>query len=146
MKQTGAVLVVGLSCAAGLTLLSGQTPNDSVVIVRDAEVAKLEASPDNGEGQSTGFRFFDQTAKSLTFRKRILPRGSSIGEHAVSDELVYYILSGQGLFTADGKTTPVSEGTAIMMRNGAKVSLKQTGTEDLVMIMAGARPPRNKQK
>ena len=49
---------------------------------------------------------------------------------------MYYVLSGRGELTLDGEMHTVSAGTAILTRPGSSHSLKQTGTEDLVIIIA----------
>jgi mannose-6-phosphate isomerase-like protein (cupin superfamily) len=39
------------------------------------------------------------------------------------------------MMTADGKTFEVGPGTAVLTRTGSSHGLKQTGTEDLVIII-----------
>jgi quercetin dioxygenase-like cupin family protein len=55
---------------------------------------------------------------------------------------VYYVLSGAGELTLDGEKHSMAPGTAILMRPGSSHSLKQTGSDDLVIIIA--YPPERK--
>ena len=123
------------------TSRGGSISDPGVVIVTDMQAAGSQAGPDEGGGQTTVYRYFDNgEGKALAFRKRALHPGSAIGPHPVAyDEEVYYILSGRGTFSVNGKSTTVSAGTAIMMRRGAIVSLQPTGEADVVMFIAYPR-------
>lgn len=151
MKMTfgiGCAAVAFLGVILETSIAQGPAPPASapvadrlVLIAKDEAASVAEPGPYKGVGQTTAYRYFDNgEAKALAFRKRSLHPGSSIGPHPVAfEEEVYYILSGRGMFTADGEVTPVSGGTAIMMRPGAIVSLEQTGADDLVMFIAYPR-------
>lgn len=147
MPVLARLVIVGL--IAGSVAVVGQAPariaESAVTIVTDSEVARPQPAPYSGGGLTTVYGYFDNgEATSLTFRKRALHPGSAIGPHPIAyDEEVYYIVAGRGTFVANGKTTEVSPGTAIMMRRGAVVSLRPIGSEDLVMFIAFPRePPR----
>ena len=71
----------------------------------------------------------------LVFRKRALKPGSGIGLHEQHEDEIYYVLSGKGVMTLDGKTVEVTPGTAVLTRTGSSHSLKQTGQEDLVILI-----------
>jgi mannose-6-phosphate isomerase-like protein (cupin superfamily) len=61
------------------------------------------------------------------------------------EDEIYYFLSGTGVMTLDGKPYEVHGGMAVLTRPGSSHGLKQTGTEDLVLIINyphGARAPR----
>jgi quercetin dioxygenase-like cupin family protein len=113
------------------------------VIQRDADVAVSQPGPYNGGGQSTGHAFFqDVPNPEIGFRKRVLHPGAAIGYHlhdgsepGLGDE-VYYIASGRGELTLDGKKQEIGPGTAILTRLGSSHGLRQLGTEDLVILMA----------
>jgi mannose-6-phosphate isomerase-like protein (cupin superfamily) len=49
---------------------------------------------------------------------------------------VYYVLSGKGEVTVDGKVRAVEANTAIYMYEGQDVGIKQLGAEDLVLIIS----------
>ena len=72
---------------------------------------------------------------SIIFRKRALKPGAAIGYHQQTEDEIYYVLSGQGLMTLDGKEYPVTPGTAILTRTGSSHGLKQTGPDDLVILI-----------
>jgi len=63
-----------------------------------------------------------------------LPPGASIGthDHAEEDE-IYIIQKGQGFMTDGDKEFAVTAGDAILTGQGASHSIKNTGTEDLVV-------------
>lgn len=106
------------------------------VLQRDADVAKVEPGPHGGPGQTIGHVFFEKTPNlHFSFRKRVLKPGSGIGYHEQHEDEVYYVLSGRGVMTLDGKPYDVTPGTAILTRTGSSHGLKQTGAEDLVVII-----------
>ena len=122
---------------AGLHAVAMQkaTPG-GYVIEHDAQVAKTEPGTHNGGGQTVGYSFFKDVPKlGLVFRKRALKPGSGIGLHVQKEDEIYYVLSGTGTMTLDGKTVNVTPGTAVLTRTGSSHSLKQTGSEDLVIMI-----------
>ena len=129
---------------AGLHALAMQKPAPGgYVIEHDAEVAKNEPGTHNGGGQTVGYSFFSKVPKlGLVFRKRALKPGSGIGLHEQREDEIYYVLSGTGTMTLDGKTVNVTPGTAVLTRTGSSHSLRQTGTEDLVILINYEASPR----
>ena len=106
------------------------------IVEHDTEVAKAEGGPHNGGGQTVGYSFFRTTPQlSLVFRKRILKPGSGIGYHEQKEDEIYYVLSGRGVMTLDGKAVDVTPGTAVLTRPGSSHGLKQVGPEDLVILI-----------
>ena len=122
---------------AGLHAVAMQKPTPGgYVIEHDAEVAKHEPGTHNGGGQTVGYSFFRNVPKlGLVFRKRALKPGSGIGLHEQKEDEIYYVLSGTGTMTLDGKTVHVTPGTAVLTRPGSSHSLRQTGSEDLVILI-----------
>ena len=122
---------------AGLHALAMQKPAPGgYVIEHDAEVAKNEPGTHNGGGETVGYSFFSKVPKlGLVFRKRALKPGSGIGLHEQKEDEIYYVLSGTGTMTLDGKTVNVTPGTAVLTRSGSSHSLRQTGSEDLVIVI-----------
>ena len=122
---------------AGLHAIAMQKPTPGgYVIEHDADVAKTEPGTHNGGGQTIGYSFFSKVPKlGLVFRKRALKPGSGIGLHEQKEDEIYYVLSGTGTMTLDGKTVTVTPGTAVLTRTGSTHSLKQTGTDDLVILI-----------
>lgn len=106
------------------------------IVEHDPEVQQTQPGPHAGGGQTTAYSFFEKTPKlDLIFRKRALKPGSGIGYHLQTEDEIYYVLSGHGTMTADGKSFDVGPGTAVLTRTGSSHGLKQTGTEDLVIII-----------
>ncbi|MBS1789477.1 MAG: cupin domain-containing protein [Acidobacteria bacterium] len=103
---------------------------------RDEQVAKTGAAPHNGPGRSTGYNFFEKaTDFKQIFRKRVLHPGAAIGYHLQKEDEVYYILSGTGVMQMNGNEFPVKAGDAILTRPGSSHGLKQTGKDDLALII-----------
>jgi mannose-6-phosphate isomerase-like protein (cupin superfamily) len=118
------------------------TPNPGSRIERDADVAVKQPGPHEGGGTTTAYPFFaDLKDLRLVFRKRALHAGASIGVHTQEDDEIYYVISGTGEYTLDGKTTTVSAGTALLTRRGSSHSLRQTGKEDLVILITYLNKP-----
>ena len=112
------------------------------VLERDAQVAKEEPGTHKGGGTTVGYSFFATVPNlKLVFRKRALKPGSGIGYHLQKEDEIYYVLSGRGEMTIDGKKFDVGPGDAVLTRPGASHELKQVGKEDLViMINYEAKP------
>ncbi len=140
MKHTAlAVLLVatGAAAGAGLHAIAAQAPAPGGYIVEtDAQIAKEEPGTHNGGGMTTGYSFFAKVPKlKLVFRKRSFHPGSGVGLHTQKEDEIYYVLSGRGQMTLDGKTVDVTPGTAVLTRTGSSHSLKQVGNEDLVVLI-----------
>ena len=106
------------------------------IIEHDADVAREEPGTHRGGGQTIGYSFFrNAPGLKLVFRKRALKPGSAIGYHEQHEDEIYYVLSGRGVMTLDGKDVEVGPGTAILTRPGSSHGLRQTGNEDLVILI-----------
>ena len=65
---------------------------------------------------------------------RLVP-GASIGEHVHENETeLFYFIQGEGTVTDDGVTLTVQAGDCMVTTNGHSHSVKNTGTEDLVIV------------
>ena len=106
------------------------------ILEHEKDIAKDESGPHNGGGNTIGYSFFSKAeGLKMTFRKRVLHPGSAIGYHLQKEDEVYYIISGTGEMQMNGKTFPVKSGDAILTRPGSSHGLKQTGKNDLVVII-----------
>ena len=106
------------------------------IIEHDAEVAREEPGTHRGGGSTVGYSFFrNAPGLKLVFRKRALKPGSAIGYHEQHEDEIYYVLSGRGIITLDGKDVEVGPGTAVLTRPGSSHGLKQVGGEDLVILI-----------
>jgi mannose-6-phosphate isomerase-like protein (cupin superfamily) len=113
---------------------------EGYILERDAEVAKAGPAPHSGPGRSTGYSFFEKAAGfKQVFRKRALHPGAAIGYHLQKEDEVYYILSGEGVMQMNDKEFPVKPGDAILTRPGSSHGLKQTGKDDLTLIIVYER-------
>jgi mannose-6-phosphate isomerase-like protein (cupin superfamily) len=132
-----AYAVVLMLAGAGLHAVALQKSKPGgYVIEHDADVALSEPGTHNGGGQTVGYSFFRKVPNlKLVFRKRALKPGSGIGLHEQKEDEIYYVLSGTGTMTLDGKVVNVTPGTAVLTRTGSSHSLKQTGTDDLVILI-----------
>jgi mannose-6-phosphate isomerase-like protein (cupin superfamily) len=113
------------------------------VLERDKEVAKNEPGTHNGGGQTIGYSFFGKTPNlKLVFRKRAFKPGSAIGYHLQREDEIYYVLSGRGMMTIDGKEFEIGPGDAVLTRPGSSHGLKQIGSEDLVILINYEQAPK----
>lgn len=130
---------------AGVTQASAiqKTAPGGYVLERDGDVAVTEPGTHNGGGQTVGYSFFKTTpGLKLVFRKRALKPGSAVGYHEQKEDEIYYVLSGHGVMTIDGKSFDVGPGTAVLTRPGSSHGLKQTGTDDLVILINYEQAPK----
>jgi len=137
MKRRHAAILSLMTFAAGWTLSAAQKPAPGgYILERDAEVATPEPGTHNGGGQTIGYSFFKKAPRlGLVFRKRALKPGSGIGYHEQKEDEIYYVLSGHGTMTIDDKSFDVGPGAAMLTRPGSSHGLKQTGAEDLVIMI-----------
>ena len=131
------VVTLLMFAGAGLHTFAMQKPKPGgYIIEHDAEVAKTEPGTHNGGGQTVGYSFFSKVPNlKLVFRKRAFHPGSGVGLHEQKEDEIYYVLSGKGTMTLDGKTVEITPGTAVLTRTGSTHSLKQVGDEDLVIMI-----------
>jgi mannose-6-phosphate isomerase-like protein (cupin superfamily) len=139
-----ALLFTGILIGIVVTAVAAQSRvPGGYIIEQDATVASPEPGPHAGGGQTIAYSFFKGTpALNLIFRKRALKPGAGIGYHEQTEDEIYYVLSGRGQMTLDGKTVDVGPGTAILTRTGSSHGLKQVGTEDLVILINYEQAPR----
>lgn len=107
------------------------------ILEHEKDIAKSEAGPHNGGGTSTAYSFFSQVKNlKMTFRKRVLHKGSAIGYHLQKEDEVYYIVSGEGEMKINNETFKVKPGDAILTRPGSSHGLQPIGDNDLIVIIA----------
>jgi mannose-6-phosphate isomerase-like protein (cupin superfamily) len=139
-----AVSFMAVGAGMHAAVVAMQTPEPGgIVIEHDADVARNEPGTHNGGGQTVGYSFFRNVPSlKLVFRKRAFKPGSGVGHHVQKEDEIYYVLSGTGTMTLDGKTVDITPGTAVLTRPGSSHSLKQTGSEDLVVLINYEQQPR----
>ena len=122
-------------------------PQTTSLIERDSAVATREPGPHNGGGETIAYSFFTRVPHlDLVFRKRALHRGAAIGYHRQDEDEIYYVVSGTGELTLNGEGAVVGPGTAVLTRTGSSHGLRQTGSADLVIIIAYQQPRDVKQR
>lgn len=138
------VLTAGVVGPAGwLAAGAHQAPTDRYVLERESQIAVEEPGTHKGGGMTVGYSFFkDAPDLKLVFRKRALKPGSAIGYHLQKEDEIYYVVSGRGEMTIDGKSFEVKAGDAVLTRPGASHGLKQVGAEDLVIMINYEQQPR----
>lgn len=112
-------------------------PAGTARVVHEGDTRVEQVPPHDGTGMSTAYRISDvMPNRSMEFRKRVMHPGSSIGLHPIAHDEVYYVVSGTGEVTADGKVTAVGPGDAAYFYDGNNVGIRQTGKDDLVLLIA----------
>jgi mannose-6-phosphate isomerase-like protein (cupin superfamily) len=138
MLNRCSIVLVAAVVAASWSQASAvpQTKPGGYILERDADVAKSEPGTHKGGGETIGYSFFAKAqGLKMVFRKRALKPGSGIGYHEQKEDEIYYVLSGRGVMTIDGKSFDVTPGTAVLTRPGSSHGLKQAGDEDLVILI-----------
>lgn len=128
------VASASLFAADGAIAQSAQRSDSYVQNERD--IAIEQPGPHEGLGTTTAYPFFEHAKGfDLIFRKRALHPGATIGAHVNDKDEIYYVLSGKGELTLQGKTRQVGPGDAVLTRKGDSHALKQSGAEDLVIFI-----------
>ena len=137
LKRTLAAVAFMAAGAAIHAIAAQDTPVPGGTFVEtDSQVAKDEPGTHNGGGMTVGYSFFSKVPNmKLVFRKRAFKPGSGVGLHTQKEDEIYYVISGRGVMTVDGKSFDVTPGTAVLTRPGSSHGLKQTGDEDLVILI-----------
>lgn len=134
-----APVVIGLLilvCFSAASYVFGRKFQQGYILEHEKDIAKNQPSPHAGAGMSTGYSFFTQApGLKVTFRKRVLKKGSSIGYHLQNDDEIYYIVSGTGIMKMNEESFVVEAGDGILTRPGNSHGLQQTGRDDLVVII-----------
>jgi len=127
------LLGVLLSLSTSITFSQTTQP---YILEHEKDIAQNEPGTHNGGGSTVGYSFFSKADElKLVFRKRVLHPGSAIGYHLQKEDEIYYVISGTGEMQMNGKSFPVKEGDAILTRPGSSHGVKQTGKEDLVILI-----------
>lgn len=113
-------------------------PPPEMVVIRPEDVRREEPPPHGAIGMSTAFRISDAVPapRAMEFRRRVLHRDAAIGIHPIDHDEVYYVLAGRGEVSSDGVTAVLEPGMAAYLRSGARVGIRQLGTEPLDLIIS----------
>jgi len=104
---------------------------------RSRQEAEIRKNMRGGTGEVTVRNYFkpeEIKARTRLCAEMVLPPGASIGLHDhVEEDEIYIIQKGTGVMTDDGKEITVEAGDAILTGQGASHSIRNSGTEDLVV-------------
>lgn len=125
-------LLAGLRWAAG-----GVQTARQMMVIDEAQRVREEPPPHGAIGMSTAFRISDGVpGRMMEFRRRVLHVGAAIGVHPIDHDEVYYVLSGEGEVTSNDQTARLRPGMAAYLYSGARVGIRQLGTEPLNLIIS----------
>ena len=128
-------ILLGLLLVLSASIAFSQT-TQPYILEHENDIAKKESGTHNGGGSTVGYSFFSKAdGLKMVFRKRVLNPGSAIGYHLQKEDEIYYVISGTGEMQMNGKSFPVKAGDAILTRPGSSHGRKQTGKDDLVIII-----------
>ncbi len=114
-------------------------------VVDERDIARRQPGPHGGAGTTTAHPLFaDAPELPFIMRKRVLHPGAGIGLHPQHKDEIYYVISGRGLYTLDGRLHEVGPGHAMLTRPGSTHAIRQTGDEDLVLLIAYPAAPAGK--
>lgn len=116
-------------------LLAGAPP---MAVIDERDTVRREAPPHGAIGMSTAYRISDAAPRprAMEFRRRILDKGSAIGEHPITHDEVYHVLDGAGEVVSDGERKPLTKGMTAYLYKGAVVGIWQRGSKPLSLIIA----------
>ena len=127
--------------AIAAALLMAAAP--AMVVIDEADTVREEPPPHGAIGMSTAYRISDAAPapRTMEFRRRILHKHAAIGDHPIAHDEVYYVLSGEGEVSSDGKRARLRAGMTAYLYTGAVVGIRQLGEEPLSLIIAYPNPP-----
>jgi len=131
------VLVLALLVVPAQASSADETLARPMVVIDEAATVRDEPPPHGAIGMSTAYRISDGVpARTMEFRKRVLHPGAAIGEHVISHDEVYYVLSGEGEVVSGGRTARLGPGMAAYLYAGANVGIRQLGADPLTLIVS----------
>jgi len=136
MKYTLVVFALVALVLISFSLVFGHQSEQGYILEHEQQLAKDQPPPHNGTGVSTAYSFFTKVpGLRLTFRKRVLKKGAAIGYHPQEDDEIYYVVSGTGMMRMNNDSFAVKSGDGVLTRPGNAHGLRQTGNDDLVIII-----------
>lgn len=127
-----------MSALLAILLANAGVAAPAMIVIDEADTVREEAPPHGAIGMSTAYRISDAVPapRSFEFRKRALHIGAAIGIHGIDHDEIYYVVSGTGVVHSDGTERELGTGMAAWLYKGARVGIRQTGSEPLVLIIA----------
>lgn len=113
------------------------SPKDTMIKKKSEQDVETRKNMRGGAGEVTVRHYFKPEEIKARIRlcsELILPPGASIGVHDhVDEDEIYMIQKGRGIMTDDGQEIDVQAGDAILTGQGASHSIRNSGTENLVI-------------
>ena len=88
------------------------------------------------QGKVFGGQAVGAVASEFSFQTLVPGQDSGFLHTHKTHEELYFILRGEGQYQVDGEIFPVSEGSVIRVSPNGKRALKNTGNEDLTMLLS----------
>ena len=130
------LIVLIFTCMFDSAMAQTNDTTAGYVIQNESQLLKKSPSPNKGKGEIMGCSFFDDLKDfKISFRKRVLQHGASLGRHIQKRDEIYYVVSGEGIIRINDVPTPVRHGDAILTMKGSSHELIQTSEEDLVILV-----------
>ncbi len=141
--SVAAHVVRDTDCGAKPTALADRArQRQPSVVVQEDTLPRRQPGPHGGPGETTAYPFFADAAElGFLLRKRVLHPGAGIGLHQHDHDEIYYVVAGRGIYTLDGKEHAVGPGHALLTRPGSTHAIRQTGEEDLVLLISYLHEP-----
>jgi mannose-6-phosphate isomerase-like protein (cupin superfamily) len=108
----------------------------TMIIRRNEMKVEKKEKPRGGDGIVTYTYYLesDTEKNARMLAEMAFPPGASIGYHQHENETEYYIVhSGNGIVNDNGKEVPVKSGDVVVTGDGESHSIKNTGTEPLIV-------------
>jgi mannose-6-phosphate isomerase-like protein (cupin superfamily) len=108
----------------------------TMIIRRNEMKVEKKEKPRGGDGIVTYTHYLapDTEKNARMLAEMWFPPGASIGYHQHENDTEYYIVhSGSGIVSDNGKEVPIKSGDVMVTGDGASHSIKNTGTEPLVV-------------
>jgi mannose-6-phosphate isomerase-like protein (cupin superfamily) len=123
-------------CGTGFAAAQGNDAKAGYVIRHEGDLLKKGPAPNKGTGEVVGCAFFDDLKDfNISFRKRVLQNGASLGKHMQTHDEIYYVVSGHGTVRINDAPYPVNPGDAVLTKKGNSHQMIQTSKEDLVILV-----------
>ncbi|GEO10976.1 cupin domain-containing protein [Segetibacter aerophilus] len=135
-KRFVAVALVTVISISVISFVFGRKYQQGYILEHAKDLAKDQPPPHDGVGMSTAYSYFASApGLKLTFRRRVLKKGAAIGFHLQKEDEIYYIESGTGVMRMNNDSFAVKAGDGILTRPGNSHDIRQTGSDELVVII-----------
>ena len=114
-----------------------ELPVQAMIKKKSAQQTEIRENMRGGTGKISVRQYFkpeEIKARTRLCAEMSIPPGASIGAHDhVDEDEIYLVQKGTGVMTDGGKEFEVKAGDAILTGQGASHSVRNTGSEDLII-------------